>query len=80
MKALEEGRLEAYRRAVIQRRFADLGAVGAFDASVYVLENCFCVGQGGYEQQFHVHVFTPDGFEGWCKEYREIIVREKIDL
>ena len=77
-RTIEEAREEAERRAAIQRQFIDMGGRGAALASMYILERCYCLGQGGVAQQFHVHSFTPDALAAWREERQEIIVHGEV--
>lgn len=80
MQDIETARQEAKRRVYIQRSLNPRLPVDIPRPNVYILEGCYCLGQGGVEQRFHVHLFSQEFFPEWIRDRPSVIVIEQSEL
>ncbi len=71
MDDLEEAVREAERRAAIQRDFTPEECPPEERPAIYILEGCYCAGQGSGERRYHVHTFTEAAYLAWCARWGE---------
>jgi len=70
---------DAEEAAVVARQSSNPGTPHGARLSVYVLEGCDCLEQGGRDYRYHLHTFTPAGYFAWRATRQDLTIIKQID-
>lgn len=80
MQEIKMAQQELQRRICIQRTLHPKSLMGNQRLSAYIVEGCYCLGQGGVAQRYHVHLFLQKRFHEWVRDRPTITVVEEVEL